>query len=66
MKLDELLNQLLEIASKHTDPSAVEVQVSVKDLMADDFPLPVQQATYRSPNNTFKSPGNIARVELEV
>lgn len=68
MKLDELLNRLLFIANTTVDPSAVEVKVSVTDdaLRSDDFPLPVEQVTYRSPNNDLKSPDNIARIELEV
>lgn len=67
MKLDELLNKLLDIASKQTDPSAVEVQVTAySHIHLDDLPAPVQQATYRGPDNTFKSPDNIPRVELEI
>lgn len=68
MKLDELLNRLLFIANANVDPSSVEVKISVTDdaLQSDDFPLPVQQVTYRSPNNDLKSRDNIARVELEV
>lgn len=68
MKLDELLNKLLDIASKQTDPSAVEVQVASPDdtLNWDDLPLPVQEVTYRGPNNTLRSAGNVPRIELEV
>lgn len=69
MKLDELLNKLLDIASKHTDPSAVEAQVMIDQndaIELEDFPLPVQNVTYRGPNNNFGSPGNIPRIELEV
>lgn len=66
MKLDELLNQLLAIANKQTDPSAITVQVASLDtkLRGDHLPLPVKEVAYRGPNNTLRSPKNVPRIEL--
>lgn len=66
MKLDELLNRLLEIANKQPNPSAVIVQVASLDaaLKGDDLPLPVQEVAYRGPNNILGSPDSVPRIEL--
>lgn len=59
MKLEDLLNQLLEIANKQTDPSLVEVQLVTPEITAN-----ITEVVYKGPNNTFTSLNNIPRIEL--